>query len=146
MMYGSWNMRCGRQKYLSFWAVFCFFSPPDNAENQNFKIEKSTWRYCLTHLHHKWQSYDAWFLRYGAWQIDFWLFWTVFCPFTSQWTQKINILKKWKQTWRYYYFKNVYQKWQSYDAWFLRYGVQQTIFSVILDCFWLFYPPNSPKN
>ena len=41
--------------------------PPDNSGNQNFKIEKYTWRYYhFTHLYHKWQSYDVWFLGYGA--------------------------------------------------------------------------------
>ena len=48
---------------------FFSFQPP---ENQNFKIEKSTWRYYyFAHLYHKWQSYDVWFLRYGAQQTDF---------------------------------------------------------------------------
>ena len=62
------------------------------------------------------------------------------------WTQIIKILKKWKNTWTYYHFTNVYHKWQSYDVWFLRYGVQQTEFFVILDHFLPFYPPNNPKN
>ena len=69
MIYGSWNIRSNRQKFLSFWAILCPFSPPDNLENQNFNIEKNTLRYYhFTHLHHKWQSYDAWFLKYEAWQ------------------------------------------------------------------------------
>ena len=56
-----------RQNFLSFWAFFLPFQPPDNRENQNFKIEKNIWRcYHFAHLHHKWQSYDVWFLRYGA--------------------------------------------------------------------------------
>ena len=51
---------------------FLPFQPPDNPENQNFKIEKSTWRYYLfRNLHCKWQSYDVWFLRYGAQQTEF---------------------------------------------------------------------------
>ena len=54
-------------------------------------------------------------------------------------------MKKWKNTWRYH-FTNVYHKWQSYDVWFLRYGVQWANFFIILDCFLLFYPPNNPKN
>ena len=48
--------------------------------------------------------------------------------------------------WRYYHFTHVHQKSQSYDLWFLRYGVQQTDFFVILGHFLLFYHPNSPKN
>ena len=27
MIYGSWNIRCSRQKLLSFWAIFCPFRP-----------------------------------------------------------------------------------------------------------------------
>ena len=75
------------------------------------------------------------------------LFWTVFCPFTTLTTQKIKILKKWKKnTGRYYHFPYVYQKWQSYDVWFLRYRAQQTKSFVILDHFLPFYPINNLKN
>ena len=49
--------------------------------------------------------------------------------------QKIKIMKKWKNTMRYYHFTHVYYKWQSYDVWFLRYEVQQTEIFVILDNF-----------
>ena len=37
-------------------------------------------------------------------------------------------------------------KWQSYDVWFLRYGVQWTEFFVILDSLLPFYPPYNLKN
>ena len=40
----------------------------------------------------------------------------------------------------------MYHKWQSYDAWFMRYGAWQTEFFVILDRFLPFYPTNNPKN
>ena len=33
-----------------------------------------------------------------------------------------------------------------YDVWFLRYGVQQTEFFVMLGHFLPFYPTNNPKN
>ena len=36
----------------------------------------------------------------------------------------------------------MYQKWQLYNVWFLRYWAQQTEFFVILDHFLSFYPPN----
>ena len=58
----------------------------------------------------------------------------------------LNILKKWKQTWRYYHFTNVCHKWQSHHVWFLKYGVQRTTLFVILDRFLPFYPPNNLKN
>ena len=40
----------------------------------------------------------------------------------------------------------MYHKWQSYDVWFLRYGVWQTEFFVILDHFLPFYATNNVKN
>ena len=96
----------------------CFlpFQPPDNVENQNFKIEKKIWRYyhftiCTTNDNHV--MHDSWDKERDRHNLSFW---TVFCLFTSLWTQKINILKKWKQTWRYYHFTNVYHKWQSYNV------------------------------
>ena len=62
MIYGYWNIRCNRQKFLSFWVFFLSFQVLDSLENQNFKIWKNTWRYHFTHLHHKWQSCDVLFL------------------------------------------------------------------------------------
>ena len=49
-------------------------------------------------------------------------------------------------TQRYYHFTHVYCKWQSYDVWFLRYGVLQTESFVISNHFLHFYPLNNPKN
>ena len=74
--------------------------------------------------------------------------WTIFWPSSPLWTQKIKIFKKWKKknTWRYYHFTNVYHKWQSYDIWFFRYGVQQTNVFAVLDRFFPFYHPSNPKN
>ena len=40
----------------------------------------------------------------------------------------------------------MYYKWKSYDLWFLRYGVRQTKFFLILDHFLPFYHPNNPEN
>ena len=92
---------------------FLPFQPLDNLENQNFNIEKNTWRYYhFTHLHYKWQSYDVWFLRYGAQQTELFLsFWAAFCPFTPLWSQESKFLKNEKKIWRYYHFTNVYHKW-----------------------------------
>ena len=55
---------------------------PDNPEKWNFKIEKSIWRcYRSAHVHHKWQSDDVWFLRYGAQQTEFFVILDRFLPF-----------------------------------------------------------------
>ena len=62
------------------------------------------------------------------------------------------MLKNEKICWRYHYFTNVYQKSQLHDVRFLRYGVRQTEFFVILGHFLPFYhphshvSPNDPEN
>ena len=52
---------------------FLSFYPPNNPENQNFgTMKKNSRRYHhFKHEHHRWKSYDVWFLRYGAQQTDF---------------------------------------------------------------------------
>ena len=57
-----------------------------------------------------------------------------------------NFEKMKKNSRRYFHVTHVYHKWQSYDVWFLRYGVWWTEFFVILNHFLPFYPPNNPKN
>ena len=187
-------MECGRHNFLSF-----------SANPQNIKKCKKPWRYYpLTHVYHKWRSYDVWhgrqffvilshflpsdplnnrknenfermktvpekltfytcvpqmiiiykktvwFMRYGVQQTDFLSFWTIFCPFTPLppplTTWKIKLLKKWKKktTWRYH-FTHAYDKWQSYDVWFLEYWVRWTEIFVILDHFLHLYPLTTLK-
>ena len=58
--------------------------------------------------------------------------------------RKSQFSKKWKRHLKMLSFYK--HKWLSYDIWFLRYGVQQIEFFVILDHFLLFYPPNNFKN
>ena len=107
MIYVSWNTGCHRQKFSIFWANFVL-SAPGNLENQNFNIEKNTWRrYHFTHLHHKWQSYDVWFLRYGAQQTHFFVILDSFLPFYPAMdpeNQNFQKKKENQKTWRYYYF------------------------------------------
>ena len=75
-------------------------------------------------------------------------------------TKNTKILKNEKICWRYHHhFTHVYQKSQSYDVRFLRYGVRQNLLSffvflhfchfllfAILDHFLPFYPYKIPKN
>ena len=84
------------------------------------KNVKNTWRYYrFTEVHHKWRSYDVWFLRYKTQWIKFFVILGHFLPFEF-WKNEKKIAQ------RYFHFTYVYQKWKSYDAWFLRYGVQKT--------------------
>ena len=124
MIYGSWSLRHNRQIFVILGHSLPF-QPPDNLENQNFKIDKNTWRYYnFTHLQHKWQSYDVCFLRYWVRQTDFFVILDHFLLFYPlPW--KIKILKNWKNTWRYHHFTQVYQKSWSYAILFLIHGAWQ---------------------
>ena len=82
--YDIWFLKC-KVWLTEIFVILCHFllvQPPDNLEYQNSKIEKSTWRYYhFTHLHHKWQSYDVWFLRYEVWRTEFFVNLCRFLPF-----------------------------------------------------------------
>ena len=57
MMYGSWDMKPNRNKFLSFWPNFCPFYSINNPKNQNFgkmktmsgSIPKIAWHFPKTH-------------------------------------------------------------------------------------------------
>ena len=94
--YDIWFLKCKvwQTEIFDILGHFLLFQPLENLENQNFNIEKNTWRYYhFIHLHHKWQSYDIWFLRYAT-DIIFCHSRLFFCPFTPLCTQKIKIFKK----------------------------------------------------
>ena len=48
-------------------------------------------------MYHKWQSYAVWFLRYGAWQTEFFVILDLFLPFYPPNNLKNQLLKKWKK-------------------------------------------------
>ena len=92
MMYGSWDMKCNRQNFLSFY-------PSMDPENQNFGKMKKTpediiiLQMCTTNENH--MMYGSWDMKYNG--QNFLSFWTIFCPFTPLITWKIKILKNWKK-------------------------------------------------
>ena len=69
-----------------------------------------------------------------------------FCSHKNKNKKNQNFEKKKKKFRKYYHLTHVYQKSQSYDVRFLRYGVTQTEFFVILDHFLPFYSTNNPQN
>ena len=107
-------------KWLSFFVILdCFFallhpSPlwtqkikilkewtPWQPQKSNFeKLKKAPGDIMILkmRIYHKWQPHDVWFLSYEAWQTKFLVFWIISCHFTPLLTQKIKILKKWKNT------------------------------------------------
>ena len=100
--------------------LFFALLTPNSPKNQNFKKMKKIARryYHFTHVHHKWQSYDVWFLRYGAWWTEFFVILDHFLHFyPPNNTKSQNFEKIFKNTWRYYHFTDVYHEWQSHDVW-----------------------------
>ena len=69
IMHGSWDMKCNRHNFLSFWATFFNFAP---IAAQKIKIKKkNAWRYHhFTQVYQKsWSYYAILFLRFGTWQM-----------------------------------------------------------------------------
>ena len=127
MMCGSWDMKLYRQNFLSFWTVFCPFSPLTIRKIKILKNWKKALRYYpFTHVYHKWQSYDVWLLRYGVWWTEFVVALDHFLPFYPPKNLKNqNFEKNEKYAWRYHHFTQMYQKSWSYATLFLRYDVWQ---------------------
>ena len=73
MMYRSWDTEHDGQYFLPFWTIFCTFTSLTTRKikilkKKKKKKEKTTWRYYhFTHVYHKWQSHDVWFLIYKVW-------------------------------------------------------------------------------
>ena len=74
--YNVWYLRYKVQRTKFFVILSHFFAHWPLLTTQKIKIlkklKKNGWRYYhFTLLHHKWQSYDVWFLRYQVWQTEF---------------------------------------------------------------------------
>ena len=96
MMYGSWDTEWDRQNFLSFWAIFCPFSPLTTWKIKILKLKKTPGDIIILHI----CTINDNHMMYGSWDMEhnrqnFLSFWTIFCPFTPTWTQKIHILEKW---------------------------------------------------
>ena len=98
------------KKKLSFWAIFCPFTTPTLLIIPNTKILKKMKKMLediivlYTHVHHKWRSYDIWFLKYKVQQKEIFNILGHFLPFQppdNLENQNSNIEKN---TWRYYQF------------------------------------------
>ena len=106
-------------------------------------VQKTCRYYPFTHVYHKWRSYDVWFLKYKARQTKFFVILSHFLPFAPPNNLKKQNFKKnekKKNNWRYYHFTIVYHKWKSYDVWFTRHELQQTLFL----SFWATFCPFPP--
>ena len=86
MMHGSWDMECGEHNVLSFWVIFCSFTPLTICKIKIFKkMKKTCGDIIILHMS-------------GSWELDcdgqnFLPFWTIFCSFTPLTIWKIRYLK-----------------------------------------------------
>ena len=98
LMHGSWDMECNGQNFLSFWVVFCTFTPQTTRKIKIFKKwNKNVEILYFTHVNRNWKSYDVWFLKYGEWRTEFFIVLDHFLHFYPLTTWKIKILKKWNK-------------------------------------------------
>ena len=99
IMYGSWDIKCHRQNFLSFQTMFCPFYPPKKLKNQILKkLKKMSWDIILLHMH----TINDNHMMYGSWDMErdgqnFLSFWTILCHITLLKTWKIKILKNLKK-------------------------------------------------
>ena len=88
MIYVSSNIRCDRQNFLSFWAIFCPVSPLTNWKIKILKLKKTPRDIIILHICTINDNYDVWFLRYGARQTEFFVildcFLTFYAPMDSE--------------------------------------------------------------
>ena len=99
MMYVSWDMERDRHNFLSFWAIFCPFTPTNNLKNQNFeKIEKNPedtiiLQKCTKNHHHILCSLDM-----ARDECNLYIsFWAISCPFITLTARKIKKNKNLKK-------------------------------------------------
>ena len=101
------------------------FDPFNDPKIQNFqKMKKDIWRYYLfTRVYHKWRSYDKWFLRYWVHTHNSLSFQSIFCPFVSLATWKINILnqKKYLNISSFFTITSLYHH-IMYESWDMEHG------------------------
>ena len=133
-MYGSWDIKCKGQSFLSFWAIFCPKTLLTIQKIKIFKKQKKTLEILSFYTCVSQMKIILCMIPEISNTTDIFLsFWAIFCPFTPLTTNK--------NSWRYYHFMHEHHKYK-----FLRYGVCQSIFFLISGYFLPFYPLNSPKN
>ena len=83
MIYGFWNVRCNREKFLSFWVNFCPFGLLTTQKIKILKLKKSPG--ILSFYTFVPYMTIIWCMFPEIWSVKdrmFLTFWTIFCPFT----------------------------------------------------------------
>ena len=66
MIYGSWNIRCNRQAFLSFWAIFCPFTPLTTRKIKILKLKKTPGDIIILHICPMNDNH----MMYGPWYME----------------------------------------------------------------------------
>ena len=93
MMYGSWDIKCDRKNFLSFWAIFCPFTPLTAGKmkiSKKTKKKKKTPGNIIT-LQKCTKTHDH--MLYCSWDVV-----CDGCNYISLTDRKIKISRKWKNT------------------------------------------------
>ena len=106
-IYGSWDKKCNRHNFLSFWSILCSFTPLTTQEIKILKKWKktleialfyiNTWIHEYINLHKFIRTINDNHMMYGSWDMkhdrqNFWSFWAISYTFTPLTTPKIKIL------------------------------------------------------
>ena len=99
-------------------------------------------------MYHIWQSYNVWFLRYGAWQTEVFVILDHFFPFYLLNNLKNKNLKKWKKRLEISSFYNSVPKimiicYTVPEMWCV---IDVVFYFSLWAIFCPFYSPNKPKN
>ena len=100
MRYSSWDAEWDKHIFLSFWAIFCHFTPLTVWKIKTLKKRKRKKHLEMSSfytVHQKSQSYDVCFLRDGVWQTSFVIL-GHFLHFYPNIDPKYENLKKCKKT------------------------------------------------
>ena len=89
MVYAFWDMGA-THNFLSFWVIFCPFTPLLAPKIKNLKKIRRYFLFCMCTI-----NKDSWDTRHS--RQKFLSFWDTFCLFIPLTNQKIKILKKWKK-------------------------------------------------
>ena len=143
MMYGFWEMECDR----IFSGVGLFFAllPPNNPENQNFE-KINTWRYYdFTHVYHKWQSYDIWFLSMESYGKNFVILdrFLLFYPNNNSQNQNFLKMKEISRDIIILHMCTINDMYKMHGSWDMERNKQN--FLSLWTIFLPFYPPNARK-
>ena len=95
MMYGSWDTECNRHDFLSFWIVFCPFTPLITQKIKILKNWKKHLEIGIIILHKCTKNHDD--MLYCSWDIAgngcncYFSFWTIFYLFLPRYLTVLKI-------------------------------------------------------